>query len=229
MASGGFPRGAAGGAEWEQPRCVGRGRERARAGFFAAESAAAALAGRAASARALGLNGKWRFRWAPTPAAGPPSEFAAVEFDDSAWDLIDVPGNWELAGYGFPIYTNVEYIFQHSPPKIVYKGRDPGPDYNPVGAYRTSCVVPWDPASHAVYLHIGAVTSAVYIWFNGSALAYSQDSKLPVEVDVTALVRCGERNVIALLVLCWCDGAYLEDQDMWWLAGITRDVYLFAR
>ncbi|KAL1527440.1 hypothetical protein AB1Y20_016106 [Prymnesium parvum] len=215
--------------EWENPGCYEKNREPAHASLFGAEDRHTALAGRRHSTRFLSLNGKWRFHWSPGIAGRPEGEFASPEFDDSGWDLIDVPANWELCGYGFPIYTNIEYPFHRNPPRIEYKGADPGADYNPVGVYRTACVVPWDSASHAVYLHIGAVTSAVYIWFNGTQVGYSQDSKLPVEVDVTSLVLQGQRNVIALLVLCWCDGAYLEDQDMWWLSGITRDVYMFAR
>ena len=86
----------------------------------------------------MSLNGKWKFAWSPTaPPDGPPlGAFAARGFDDSAWAEIDVPGNWELQGYGFPIYTNVQYIFEHTPPTIAYKGPNPGPHYNPVGEYR---------------------------------------------------------------------------------------------
>ena len=142
-----------------------------------------------------------------------------------------MPGNWELQGYGFPIYTNVQYIFKHQPPAIVYKGKHPGPHYNPVGEYRKAVNVPWDPADGPIFLHLGAVTSAVYVWVNGVEVGYSQDSKLPAVFEISRQLAAGRgaRCVIALYVLCWCDGAYLEDQDMWWLAGITRDVYLYTR
>ncbi|EOD24420.1 hypothetical protein EMIHUDRAFT_254773, partial [Emiliania huxleyi CCMP1516] len=169
-------------AEWENPECFGIGREEARASHCAAESREAALAGRAQSGRYLSLNGRWHFRWSESaPANGVPSgDFAAPTFDDSGWGEIEVPGNWELQGHGFPIYTNVQYPFEHNPPAIAYKGREPGARYNPCGEYRTAVDMPWDPAAGPVYLHLGAVTSAVYVWVNGAEVGYSQDSKLPV-------------------------------------------------
>ena len=120
--------------EWENPRCSGVNREPAHAAYYASEDRATALAGRKHSSRHLNLNGDWRFRWASTatdqPAAADRDGFARPEYDDSGWDTIAVPGNWELAGpYGFPIYTNIEYVFKHSPPTIEYKGKEPGPDY----------------------------------------------------------------------------------------------------
>ena len=216
--------------EWRDPRCYSVGKEEPHASMFAAESRELALGGaRARSQRFLSLNGEWRFSWAPRFDDRPPNTFAAEHFDDSSWGSIAVPGNWELHGHGFPIYTNVQYVFEHIPPEIKYKGATPGPDYNPVGAYRKVVDVPWQASDGAVYLTIGAVTSAVYVYVNGEEVGYSQDSKLPAEFDVTRYVRHGQANTIALLVLCWCDGSYLEDQDMWWLAGITRDVYLHVR
>jgi beta-galactosidase len=214
--------------EWEEPRVFGINKEPAHATLFGAESRAVALSGRGDSARLLSLNGEWAFSWAER-FADRPMGFEEPGFDASAWGSIPVPANWELCGHGFPIYTNVEYIFEHNPPKIKYKGATPGPEYNPTGAYRKSVLVPWTAADGAVILHLGAVTSAVYVWVNGTPVGYSQDSKLPAEFDVTALLLPGEPTVIALLVVCWCDGSYLEDQDMWWLAGITRDCYLQLR
>ena len=215
-------------AEWENPRCFGIGKEHACSSHKAAESRAAALGG--SSERRLSLNGTWRFRWSErAPEGRPDGAFASPEFDDGEWAEIAVPGNWELQGYGFPIYTNVQYIFEHTPPTISYKGPTPGPHYNPVGEYRRTVEMPWDPAMGPVYLHIGAVTSAVFVWVNGKEVGYSQDSKLPAVFDITKHVAKGEPCVIALFVFCWCDGAYLEDQDMWWLAGITRDVFLYQR
>ncbi len=230
--------------EWEDPTCFAVGKEPAHAHFFGCESREVALGpGRKGSTRCQSLNGAWRFRWAPTVREGLVAEHVQPGFDDSAWDSIQVPGNWELQGYGFPIYTNVDYIFEHTPPKIAYKGdeaigvspsgttvRVGGREYNPTGCYRREVSVAWSADDGPIYLRLGAVTSAVYVWVNGAKVGYSQDSKLPAEFDVTEHVRGGGGALlIALQVLCWCDGAYLEDQDMWWLAGLTRDVDLFQR
>lgn len=215
--------------EWQEPRTFGVNRESAHATLFGAESRATALAGRATSTRRISLNGDdWQFAWG-SRVADRPVGFESPAFDASGWGHIAVPGNWELHGHGFPIYTNVDYIFEHRPPRITYKGADPGSDYNPTGAYRKSVHMPWSAADGAVILHLGAVTSAVYVWVNGVEVGYSQDSKLPVEFDVTALLKPGTANLIALLVVSWCDGSYLEDQDMWWLSGVTRDVCLLLR
>lgn len=201
------------GQHFENPRIFEVNREPAHATMFGAESREVAVAGRAASARSITLNGKWRFRWKCCPgahgawtAAGPPSDFAAPAFDDSSWGEMEVPGNWELAGHGFPIYTNVNYIFEHKPPTISYHGAGvaAGADYNPTGAYRRSVHVPWSPYDGPILLWIGAVTSAVYVFVNGQAVGYSQDSKLPAEFDISRHVRPHEENVIALLVLSWC-------------------------
>ena len=152
-------------------------------------------------------------------------------FDDTDWDEIPVPGNWEINGFGFPIYTNIEYPYQHLPPLISYKDLEMGADYNPTGCYRTEFEAPheWGDSPHAVYLQLGAVTSAVYVFVNGQQVGYSQDSKLPVEFDITRYTFLGRPNVVALEVLSWCDGSYLEDQDAWWLTGITRSVIVYAR
>ena len=161
--------------EWENPRCFGIGKEDAHATLFGAESREIALQGRG-SKRFLSLNGDWRFSWSPRVAERVVG-FEAADFDDNAWGSIAVPGNWELVAgrpYGFPIYTNVQYIFEHTPPKITYKAANPGPDYNPTGAYRKQVHVPWTAADGEVFLHIGAVTSACYVWVNGHPVGYSQ-------------------------------------------------------
>jgi beta-galactosidase len=165
------------------------------------------------------LNGEWRFRWAST--AGTPTEgFQDIDFDDSEWDRIAVPGHWQLCGYGRPAYTNVVYPFPVDPPYV--------PDENPTGEYR--CAVELDdswPAGDAV-LRFDGVDSALTVWCNGVELGWSTGSRLPAEFDVGHLLRPG-RNVIAARVHQWSSASYLEDQDMWWLSGIFRDVTLLAR
>mmetsp|Transcript_150899 Transcript_150899/g.484956 ORF Transcript_150899/g.484956 Transcript_150899/m.484956 type:complete len:1278 (+) Transcript_150899:286-4119(+) len=217
------------GSEWFDPRAICRGREPARAAFFAFEDKTLALRGaeKRASRRFLDLNGTWKFAWSPR-AGEVPEGFPEPSFDDAAWGEMPVPGNWELNGHGYPIYTNVIYNFHSDPPWIRFRGKDP--DYNPTGAYRRSFDVPqeWLDQGLEVYLHIGAVCCGCRAWLNGTELGFSTDSKLPTEFRLTGKVTPG-RNVLAMEVLCWTAGAYLEDQDMWWLAGITRDVYAYAR
>eukprot|EP00960_Hanusia_phi_P077798 768743-Hanusia_phi.AAC.1 len=131
--------------EWEDPAVLGRNKEEAHAAFFAFESRHAAIIGiRDKSRRFLSLNGHWKFHWMPHQDASTVVEekFAEEGFNDESWGSIGVPGNWELQGYGFPMYTNIEYLFKHDPPYISYKGEDPGKDYNPVGFYRKLVDVP---------------------------------------------------------------------------------------
>ena len=208
--------------EWEDPTCFAIGKEPAHAALFGCESREVALGlGRVVSKRYQSLNGAWRFRWAPTVQEGLRAEHTQPGYDDGDWDRIEVPGNWELQGYGFPIYTNVDYIFEHSPPTIAYKGdaavgvgagacgaaavRVGGREYNPTGCYRREVRVPWSADDGPVFLRLGAVTSAVYVHVNGVRVGYSQDSKLPAEFDVTEHVRAGSLLVIVLQVLCWSD------------------------
>ena len=223
--------------DWSDPGVLGRNREPARAAFFAFESREAALrARRDASPRFRSLSTRWKFQWHESAKAlarqGSVAQLASATLDDTAWGDIAVPGNWELQGHGFPIYTNVNYIFEHSPPAIRYKGASKGPDYNPVGVYRTAFEAPaaWTQDRDDCILHIGAVTSCVYVYVNGAEVGFSKDSKLPAEFNLTPhLASDGGTNTLALVVLCWNDAAFIEDQDMWWLAGITRDVFLYCR
>ncbi len=165
------------------------------------------------------LNGKWKFNWAQKPDDRP-KDFYKPDYDVSAWDEIDVPSNWELKGYGVPIYTDVDYPFPSNPPHIPH-------DYNPVGSYKTVFELPdsWD--NRDIYIHLGGVRSAYYLWINGYLVGYSQDSKTPSEFKITNLVDKGE-NTLALEVYRWSDGSYLEDQDYWKISGIERDVFLYS-
>lgn len=166
------------------------------------------------------LNGNWKFNWSENPA-GRPVDFYKQDFDDSAWKTIPVPSNWQIHGYGMPIYVNIKYPFPNKPPQAPR-------EYNPVGSYRTEFQVPagWD--GRRVFIHFAGVNSAFYLWINGEKVGYSEGSRTPAEFDITKYIRKGN-NLLAAEVYRWCDGSYLEDQDFWRLAGIFRDVYLWSR
>jgi len=214
---------------WENPAVVELNRLPLRASFRPFADTASAL-GDKPSSRVQSLNGDWRFHWAPRPeqrAVG----FEQPEFDDSKWQSIAVPGNWQMQGFGLPIYTNITYPFKKAPPRVML---DPPEHYtqfelrNPVGSYRRVFHLPEEWNSQRVILHFAGVKSAFFVWINGTQIGYSQDSMSPAEFDITDAIRPGE-NVIAVEVYRWSDGSYLEDQDMWRLSGIFRDVELLAR
>ena len=167
------------------------------------------------------LNGKWKFNWVKKPSDRP-VDFYKPSYDVSAWETIDVPGNWEIQGYGIPFYLNHPYEFTKNPdpPNISHS-------WNPVGSYRRSFELNENWSDKRMILHFGAVKSAFYLWINGEKVGYSQGSKLPAEFDITEYLKPGE-NVIACEVYRWSDGSYLEGQDFWRISGIQRDVYLYA-
>ncbi len=203
------------------PEMFAINREPARASFFAYENDALAAAGNPQnSARFLSLNGKWKFHWVSKPADRP-ADFYREDFDDSGWASIEVPGNIERQGYGTPHYVNIDYVFPANQPLIPA-------DYNPVGSYVKTFTLPETWRDHQVYIHLGAVNSAFYIYLNGHEIGYSEDAKLPAEFDLSPYLQPGQ-NRLAVEVYRWADGSYLEDQDGWSLSGIERDVYLFAR
>ncbi|WP_438988676.1 glycoside hydrolase family 2 TIM barrel-domain containing protein [Polaribacter sp.] len=208
----------------ENPQVVGINKLSARASFFAFENnAIAETKDKTKSTNYKSLNGLWKFNWSKNPAERP-KDFYKNNFNTNNWKEIPVPANWELEGYGIPIYTNIEYPFSFkktpNPPDI--------PDgYNPVGSYKKTFTISKKWANKEIIIHLGAVKSAFYIWVNGKKVGYSQGSKLPAEFNITNYVTSGE-NSIALEVYRWSDGSYLEDQDFWRLSGIERDVYLYA-
>ncbi|MEJ3749403.1 glycoside hydrolase family 2 TIM barrel-domain containing protein [Actinomycetes bacterium KLBMP 9797] len=184
----------------------GNGRRAPRAGFRS-------------DAPTVELDGSWRFRL----VAGLPDAtegFEAPDFDDAAWDALEVPSNWQMRGYGAPAYTNTIYPFPVDPPFV--------PDANPTGEYRREFTAPdgW-PVGRRV-LRFEGVDSAFAVWLNGEHLGDGKGSRVPTEFDVTGLLRPG-RNVLAVRVHQWSSGSYLEDQDMWWLSGIFRPVRLLCR
>jgi len=207
---------------WENPAAFDAAKEPPRAFFVPFADAAAALRGRPQdSPRYLSLNGTWKFSYAERPDALPP-EFWRAGYDDSKWAPIPVPSNWQFQGYDVPIYVNQDYEFAPNPrPPFVPR------DANPTGAYRRTFTVPADWRGLDVYLHFGAVKSFFNVWINGRKVGFSKDSKTPAEWRVTPYLRDGE-NALAVEVLRWSDGSYLEAQDFWRLSGIERDVFLYA-
>ena len=173
------------------------------------------------------LNGEWKFKWVGDPARRP-ADFWKADFDDSRWGEIDVPSCVELRGYGIPIYTNIRYPHKLAWPKIL--DRDTGkPDYNPVSSYRRRFTVPESWKGRDVILRFDGVYSAYYVWINGQMAGYAEDSKLASEFDITPFLSAKGDNLIAVQVFRWCDGSYLEDQDMFRYSGIFRDVTLWAK
>ena len=190
-------------------------------GHFPARDARPARAWLHSDAPALDLNGAWRFRYAER--ADLPVDFADPACDDSAWATIPVPSHWQLHGYGAPAYTNVQYAFPVDPPHV--------PDENPTGEYRRTFALPMGflAGGARAVLRFEGVDSAFRAWVNGMEVGRSVGSRLPAEFDVTEALRSDADNVLAVRVHQWSSASYLEDQDMWWLSGIFREVRLLAR
>lgn len=167
------------------------------------------------------LNGLWKFNWVKSPAERP-ADFYKSDYDVSQWNEIKVPSNWELEGYGLPIYVNIPYEWTSDP-----KPPEVPVDYNPVGSYRRDFTIPENWSGRQIYIHFGAVKSAFYIWVNGEKVGYSQGSKTPAEFDITRFVKPGTNN-LSIEVYRWSDGSWLECQDFWRISGIERDVFLYS-
>ena len=207
--------------EWQDPAIVGVNKEPPHATFTIYPDEALAKAGRReASPYYKSLNGDWRFFWVPKPADRP-SDFYRPGFDDTAWNTIRVPSNWQFEGYDVPIYVNITYPWGvPDPPHIPANN-------NPVGSYRTRFTVPPSWGGRDVYLTFDGVEAAFYLWVNGERVGYSEDSRTPAEFNITKYLKDGE-NVLAVEVYRWCDASYLEDQDFFRLSGIFRDVTLWS-
>ena len=206
--------------DWENPEVFQINREKAHASFYRFRDREKAIENDyTTSLFYQSLNGKWKFNWVKRPADRP-VYFYRENFDVSGWDEITVPSNWELQGYGIPIYTNVIYPFPKNPPYIPH-------EYNPVGSYRKNFRLPADWKGKDVFIHFGAVRSAMYLWVNGNKVGYNEGSKTPAEFNITQYLKEGE-NIVAAEVYRWSDASYLEDQDFWRLSGMDRDVYLYA-
>ena len=177
----------------------------------------------------LMLNGQWQFNWVPKPEDRPVN-FYKTNFDASSWKTIPVPSCWEMQGYGTPIYTNVTYPIKNQPPFIRgQEGYTVMNEPNAVGSYRRTITVPASWNGREIYLHFNGIYSAAYVWVNGQKVGYTQGPNVDAEFDVTKYIKTGVENLVCVEVYRWSDGSYIEDQDMFRMSGIHRDVYLEAR
>lgn len=196
------------------------------ANYFAYETEQLAQQGKKQnSKRFLSIEGTWKFNWVKD-AQDRPANFFAVDYNDSSWGTMPVPGNWEMNGYGIPIYKNAGYVwanqFHPNPPFIEERN-------NHVGSYRRSFAIPADWNGDDIFIHIGSATSNLTMYVNGQYVGYSEDSKVAAEFNITKYIKPGQQNLIAMQIMRWCDGSYLEDQDFWRLCGIARECYIYAR
>ena len=172
----------------------------------------------------LSLEGTWKFNWVAN-ADERPTDFYKTDLDDSKWNNIQMPGNWEMLGYGQPEYVNVGFgwrgHFDQQPPAVPIKD-------NHVGSYRREINIPSNWDGKRVIAHFGSVTSNIYLYVNGKFAGYAEDSKVAAEFDITPFLKKG-KNLIAFQTFRWCDGSWCEDQDFWRLSGPARENYLYAR
>ncbi len=209
--------------DWEDPSVLHRYRQPGHVVLKGYTDSASALAGN--SPHVKSLDGAWKFHLSPTVEASP-ADFFLPNFDVKSWQTMPVPGTWQMPGlcdmkdFDRPIYTNIRYPFPVDPPHV--------PNENPTGAYRTTFTVPPSFSGRRTYIVFDGVDSAFHCWLNGKPLGFSTDSRLPAEFDITDFLVAGE-NVLAARVYRWSHGSYLEDQDMWRLAGIQRSVWIYSK
>ena len=207
--------------DWENPRVTGQNKRPAHTGVVPFSSERKAIVGSIQQSDSYKLlSDSWRFSWSSNPQKRP-INFFKDDYNTTDWDKIEVPGSWQMQGYGNLLYTNTAYPFEKNPPHITTHN-------NSVGSYKTSFQIPEEWDGRKIILHFGGVSSAMYVWVNGKKVGYSQGSKLPAEFDITQYIREGN-NSLAVEVYRWSDGSYLEDQDMWRMSGIQRDVYVYAK
>jgi len=207
-------------ADYENPKVFERNQEEAHATLMPYPDTDLALKGeRKASPCHMSLNGIWQFHWAENPELAP-EEFYKSGFNREDWKTIPVPSNWQMEGFGYPLFRNVGLPHPLDPPEV--------PElFNPTGSYYRSFELPEDWDKRQIFLHFEGVHSASYVWINGREVGYNQGGMEPAEYDITPYLKRGE-NSIAVRVLRYSDGSYLEDQDTWRLSGIYRDVYLMS-
>ena len=208
---------------WKDPSVNQQNRAPRRAHFFAFENAEMAKGDKAKSARFLSMEGSWKFCFVKNHQDAP-KDFFSLKYDDSKWVDFPVPGLFEVNGYGDMTYKNMGYAwcttFKNDPPYI-------GETNNYTGSYRRTFDLPADWKGQEVFFHVGSATSNLAVWVNGKYVGYSEDSKVAAEFNITKYLKSG-KNLIAMQVMRWCDGSYLEDQDFWRFTGIAREVYLYA-
>ncbi len=216
--------------DWENPAVIGINKEQPHVTLYPFDTFEQAVDGKHDKSQWIQmLNGNWKFNWVKQPDTRP-RDFFHVAFDDSDWNTIPVPSNWQMHGYGKPIYTNIKYPFKNDPPFVM---SEPDSAYtsfemrNPVGSYRHRFTIDETWEEREVFIHFDGVKSAFYLWINGQKVGYSQGSMTPAEFNITDYLQKGE-NILAVEVYRWSDGSYLEDQDFFRFSGIFRDVYLMA-
>lgn len=206
--------------DWENPKVFSENKEYTRSTSLPYNTVSSALQNDySKSPYFMSLSGTWKFKWVPKPADRP-VDFYKESYDVSKWDDFTIPGNWEMHGYGKPIYTNATYPFPKNPPFLNHED-------NPVGSYKKSFDLPsaWD--GRRVILHFEAAAAAMYVWVNGQKVGYSEVMKCPAEFDITKYLHSGKNN-ISIEAYRFSDGSYLEDQDFWRLSGFDRGVYLYS-
>jgi len=205
---------------WEDHQVFGINKLPPRAtGFGFANEHAALTQAKEQSDNFMLLNGQWPFHWRKSPADKPVG-FENANYDASDWSTINVPGNWEVEGFGHPIYLDERFPFTTTWPNVPK-------DYNPIGSYRKTFNLPASWKDKQVFLHVGAAKSSLDVWMNGQKVGFSQGAKTPAEFDITNTINTG-KNLLALQIRRWTDASYLESQDMLRISGIERDVYLYA-
>ncbi|TWT77599.1 Beta-galactosidase [Posidoniimonas polymericola] len=218
---------AAAAPDWENQQVLAISREPTRATFWPLADAQGVDSNDSPWVRSL--NGDWRFNWSPDPEQRP-AAFFQPGYDASDWKTLPVPSSWQMHGYGTPIYVSAGYPFRVDPPRVTSEPKETYTAYdarNPVGSYRRGFAVPEVWNGRRAFLHFAGVEGAFYVWVNGRRVGYSQGSRSPAEFEITNAVQAGE-NQLAVEVYRWSDGSYLEDQDMWRMAGIHRDVTLYS-
>ncbi|MCK4253175.1 MAG: DUF4981 domain-containing protein [Candidatus Heimdallarchaeota archaeon] len=208
--------------DWENLQVINIKKEKGHCSNFSYVDVKSALKGKK-SKQQICLNGKWKFKWVSKPS-DVPQDFYQIGYDISSWDEIQVPGSFELQGYGTP------YYLAHSYPPSLRKKNAPNidPDDNPVGSYKQNFELPSTWKDQETFILFEGVKSAFYLWINGREVGYSQGSMTPAEFNITRFLEVGS-NQISVQVYKWSDGSYLEDQDFWFLGGIFRDVYIYSK
>lgn len=205
--------------DWENPKLVDEGKEKAHVTFMLFDQKNDVIGDDySKSPYYKSLNGQWKFNYVDK-YADRPQDFYQTNFNDGGWANLTVPSNWELNGFGIPIYTNITYPHPKNPPFIG--------ENNPVGTYRKTFTVPENWAERETLIHFGSISGCAFIYVNGKKVGMTKASKTPAEFDLTPYLKTGT-NVLAVQVFRWSDGSYLEDQDFWRLSGIERNVYLYS-